>query len=154
MCDEIPVPEFTHSPDLEINKSMMDCPESETTNGDSSASEYEGASYTQEQFNQTQLNDLVRDLALSKELSEVLASRLNEKKCLGSGTKITFYRYREQKLLQYLTKKNDLVYCNNVQELLLEMGIPTYNPQEWRLFLDSSKVSLKCVLLHNGNSYA
>ena len=100
-----------------------------------------------------ELNDLVRDLTLSKELSEVLASRLNEKKCLGPGTKITFYRYREQKLLQYFTKENDLVYYNNVQELLLEMGISTNNPQERRLFLDSSKVSLKCVLLHNENSY-
>ena len=78
-CDEIPVPEFTHLPDLEINESMMDCPESETTSCDSSASEYEGASYTQKQFNQMELNDLVRDLALSKEQSEVLASRLNEK---------------------------------------------------------------------------
>ena len=29
-CDEIPEPEFTHLPDLEINESMMDCPESET----------------------------------------------------------------------------------------------------------------------------
>ena len=56
---------------------MMDCPESETTSGVSSTSEYEGASYTQEQFNQMELNDLVRDLALSKEQSEVLASRLN-----------------------------------------------------------------------------
>ena len=35
-CDEIPVPEFTHLPDLEINENMMDCPESETTSGDSS----------------------------------------------------------------------------------------------------------------------
>ena len=57
--DKIPVPEFTHLPDLEINKSMMDCPESETTSGDSNASEYKGASYTQEQFNQMELNDLV-----------------------------------------------------------------------------------------------
>ena len=103
---------------------MIDCPESETTGGDSSASEYKGASYTQEQFNQLELNDVIRDLALSKELSEVLASRLNEKKkYLGPGTKITFCRYREQKLLQYFTKENDLVYCNYVQELLLKMGI-------------------------------
>ena len=29
-------------------------------------------------FSQSQLNDLVRDLALSKEASEVLASRLSE----------------------------------------------------------------------------
>ena len=29
-----------------------------------------------------------------------------------------------------------------------------YNPNDWRLFLDSSKGSLKYVLLHNGNVYA
>ena len=28
-----------------------------------------------------------------------------------------------------------------------------YNPENWRLFIDSSKRSLKCVLLHNGNKY-
>jgi hypothetical protein len=28
-----------------------------------------------------------------------------------------------------------------------------YNPVQWRLFIDSSKVSLKVVLLHNGNRF-
>ena len=28
-----------------------------------------------------------------------------------------------------------------------------YNPDQWRLFTDSSKVSLKVVLLHNGNRF-
>ena len=30
----------------------------------------------------------------------------------------------------------------------------SYTPSEWRLFIDSSKRSLKCVLLHNGNKLA
>lgn len=34
------------------------------------------------------------------------------------------------------------------------MGHPEYNPEHWRLFIDSSKRSLKCVLLHNGNKFA
>ena len=34
------------------------------------------------------------------------------------------------------------------------MGLPEYNPDEWRLFIDSSKRSLKCVLLHDGNKSA
>ena len=34
------------------------------------------------------------------------------------------------------------------------MGLAEYNPQEWRLFIDSSVRSLKCVLLLNGNKYA
>jgi len=28
-----------------------------------------------------------------------------------------------------------------------------YNPDQWRLFFDSSKVGLKVVLLHNGNRF-
>jgi hypothetical protein len=28
-----------------------------------------------------------------------------------------------------------------------------YKPDQWRLFIDSSKVSWKVVLLHNGNSF-
>ena len=34
------------------------------------------------------------------------------------------------------------------------MGVPQYKPAEWRLFIDSYKQSLKCVLLHNANTYA
>jgi len=34
------------------------------------------------------------------------------------------------------------------------MGVPQYTPAEWRLLIDSSKQSLKCVLLHNANTYA
>ena len=28
-----------------------------------------------------------------------------------------------------------------------------FNPDQWRLFIDSSKVSFKVVLLHNGNKF-
>ena len=34
------------------------------------------------------------------------------------------------------------------------MGLPEYNPDEWRLFIDSSKRSLEYVLLHNSNKFA
>jgi len=34
------------------------------------------------------------------------------------------------------------------------MGVPQYKPAEWRLFIDSSKQSLKYVLLHNAKTYA
>ena len=37
--------------------------------------------------------------------------------------------------------------------LLVGMGVPQYDPNEWRLFIDSSKKSLKCVLLHNENFF-
>ena len=84
---------------------------------------------------------MVQDLALAKELSEVLASRLNEKKMPRTGHQNYVLSLQGTKTTSIFHQENDLVYCNNVQELLLEMEIPTYNPQEWRLFLDSSKVS-------------
>ncbi|GBN71750.1 hypothetical protein AVEN_92763-1 [Araneus ventricosus] len=33
------------------------------------------------------------------------------------------------------------------------MGLPEYSPDDWRLFIESSKRSLKCVLLYSGNKY-
>jgi hypothetical protein len=97
------------------------------------------------------LSDLIRDLNLSKS-SEFLASRLNEKNVLHPGTKIAFYRRREKDFLPFFTKDN-LVFCNDIRNLLKKSGLSEYNPSEWRLFIDSSKHSLKCVLLNNGNKY-
>ncbi|KAI6651114.1 hypothetical protein LOD99_5465 [Oopsacas minuta] len=115
--------------------------------------DFQGPSSEPSLFNQAELNDLIRDLNLSKESSELLASRLKEKIQLQQGTKVILYRYREQELQQYFCEKNGLVFCPNVEGLLLAMGVPNYNPSDWRLFIDSSKRSLKCVLLHNGNIF-
>ena len=41
-----------------------------------------------------------------------------------------------------------------VSGLLECLVIEAYEPSEWRLFIDSCKRSLKCVLLHNGNEYS
>ena len=46
---------------------------------------------TPDAFNQEELNDLVRDLCLSKESSELLASRLAEKCLLSKSTKVSYY---------------------------------------------------------------
>ena len=109
---------------------------------------------TPEGFSQCELNDLIRDLDLLKESSELLASRLGEKDLLLPGTNITFYRTRESSLLQYFSEEGDFVYCNVIESILIEMGVDKNTPDEWRLFIDSCKRSLKSVLLHNGNKYA
>jgi hypothetical protein len=46
----------------------------------------------------------------------------------------------------------DFVYCNNVQGLMEELQLE-HTPEQWRLLVDSSKVSLTVVLLHNGKKY-
>ena len=43
------------------------------------------------------------------------------------------------------------MFCANVENLLVELGIENHDASEWRLFIDSSKPSLKCALLHNSN---
>ena len=52
-------------------------------------------------FSQGQLNNFVRDLGLSKESSEILASRLGEHGILDSETKITFYHDRDDLLIRF-----------------------------------------------------
>ncbi|GBO02165.1 hypothetical protein AVEN_171773-1 [Araneus ventricosus] len=46
----------------------------------------------------------------------------------------------------------DVIFCNDVDSLFKALG-QQHNPQEWRLLIDSSQVSLKAVLLHNGNKH-
>ena len=36
----------------------------------------------------------------------------------------------------------------------MHVGLKSYDSKEWRFFTDSSKRSLKCVLLRNGNKFA
>ena len=47
-------------------------------------------------------------------------------------------------------QEDGVVFCNDVCSVT-EVLDHECNPDQWRLFIDSSKVSLKVVLLHNGN---
>ena len=82
-----------------------------------------------------------------------MASGLGENGILDAGTKIAFYRDRDDFLIRFFTMEDGFVYCNNIQGLLSEMGLPVYKSNEWRLFTNSSKRKLKCVIL-NGNKFA
>jgi hypothetical protein len=101
---------------------------------------------------QAELNDLTRDLCLSKESAQLLGSRLRENHVLDPGATFYWYRSREEEFRQYFTRDEEasLIYCNNVNGLIAAMGLE-YNPAEWRLFVDSSCRSLKAVLLHSDN---
>lgn len=47
-----------------------------------------------------------------------------------------------------------LAYCTDVKGLMDEYCKDLYKPEQWSLFIDSSKRSIKAVLLHNTNVYA
>jgi len=44
-----------------------------------------------------------------------------------------------------------LIACTDTDGLMQTLNI-NHNPLDWRLFVDSSQLSLKAVLLHNGNT--
>ena len=98
--DEFPFPVFNGfvSSEDEETKSEEEHIEREykRTNTESEDSSTESKKAVPQQFNQLELNDLVRDLDLSKQAAEIIsASRLNEKHVLHSSTKVSFYRKRD-----------------------------------------------------------
>ena len=92
---------------------------------------------------------------LSKESSQVLGGGLQEKRSLAPGITFHWYRKREREFRYILTidKAFSLVYCNNFAGLIEFLGL-RYDGMEWRLFIDSSKWSLKAVLLNKGNKFS
>ena len=69
---------------------------------------------------------------------------------MDEGVKITLYRYRQKNLEEFFTMEGTLVACKYVDGLFKALNM-SHCSDEWRPFIDSSKVSLKAVLLHNGN---
>ena len=113
------------------------------------------------QISKLKMTQLVRDSirmnwmvwhGLLKKTSQLLASSLNEKNLLEKEEKVSYFPSKESSFLQYFRSDSCFVYQHNIQGLLQKLGIPMYNWNEWWLFIDSLKRSLKHVL-HDGNQY-
>src|SRR6218665_3359506 len=102
--------------------------------------------------NQKDVNDLIRDLGLTKSNAELLISRLKQWNLLDENVHITDQRKRHETFSNFFIRQDGLCFCNNVAGLFEAIGI-ICNPSEWLLFIDSSSRNLKSVLLHNGNNY-
>ena len=103
--EELPIPVFEGLLQLESALSSEDdlsSTDSETTIADNI---FSPSLLPPQLFSQNELSDLARDLNLSKESSELSASRLKEKNLLQPGTFITYYQNRHAKFLPYLKKK-------------------------------------------------
>ena len=103
------------------------------------------------------MNDLTRDLGLTTAKTEILSFRLDEWNLLALSCKISKPRKRHVNFAYFYAMSSDsdhpsLCYCTDIQGLFQEIGI-AYSASDWRLFMDSSKRSLKAVLLQNGNVY-
>lgn len=101
---------------------------------------------------QPDLNDLVRDLNLTKEQAELLGSRLQGWNLLDSSTKITHFRTRQHTFQQYFLMSDDVCICTDIEFLTRTLSFE-HVATEWRLFMDSLKTSLKVVLLDITNIY-
>lgn len=144
-CDELPVPK----PPV-IPSSTSSSSETEDAHDDDFATDESQA--TPHFPNQAELNDLIRDLGLNKSNAELLTSRLKQWNLLAESCRVTKQRQRHENFSQYFTVSEELCYCHDINGLFEQIGFP-YDPNDWRLFVDSSTRSLKAVLLHNGNKY-
>jgi hypothetical protein len=81
-----------------------------------------------DKFTQFELNDLIRELQLTKERSELLGSRLCEKNMLASGVKFSWYRNREKEFRKYYEQEDQLVFCMDIRNLLHQLGEKEYEP--------------------------
>jgi len=115
---------------------------------------FAGACFSNESYVLTQgdLNDIVCDLSLSKKQAELLGFRLKGWNLLHQDTKVCFYRGCHEGFKDFFSQKDGVVFCNDVCSVM-EVLVHEFNPAQWCLFIDSSKVTLKVVLLHNGNKF-
>ena len=157
----------THSdghpvPTPPVNKDLLSSSDEEIPSREDSAesisledieSTYSGTSGNEPHWTtQEDLNDLARDLYLSKQQSELWLLGLNSGCLVQEDVRITSFRNRNKDLAFFFNIENKLCYCTNIPGLFTSLGLP-HNPSDWRLFIDSSKRRIKGVLLHNGNKY-
>ena len=107
-CNEILIPVFSSSPNLApdeiLNQSMQ-----ESDSDCSTFSDSEPATPKAKPFIQSQLNDLIRNLAFSKEAADISASRLSEHGVVHSDAR-TFYCKKHMKyLVKYFSEEDGLV---------------------------------------------
>ncbi|KAL7839426.1 hypothetical protein SRHO_G00260840 [Serrasalmus rhombeus] len=149
-CPELPVPTPPDRPTPPSEESSKSDTQEDVRDHDFSSCAYEERKPYYP--NQKDLNDLIRDLGLTKSNAELLTSRLKQWNLLDESVQVTGQRKHHQVFSTFFSHQDGLCFCNNVAGLFEAIGI-TCNPKEWRLFIDSSCKSLKAVLLHNGNKY-
>ena len=87
--------------------------------------------------NQEDINDLIREMALTKSNAELLVSRLKQWDLLDNGVRITCQRKRHSDFSRFFSLQDELCYCHDVRGFFQAIGIPC-NTNDWRLFIDSS----------------
>ena len=146
--EQVPVPVFNGLPSLDDKDIGLDTSEQDNCDSELSekCSQLEDCSSDTEPFpvpkslHLAELNDLVRDLGLSKKAAELLASRLQDRNLVDHSVKVSYFIKREQLFLTFFSKDRQFVYCHDIPGLLKELCVPYYSSAEWRQFKTQSKV--------------
>jgi hypothetical protein len=77
-----------------------------------------------------ELNDLIRDLKLSKIQAELFGSRLQGWNLLQKNTNISIFRYQQKDIAQYFASAGDLVYCRDIDKVMAALG-QDHKSDEW-----------------------
>jgi len=85
-------------------------------------------------------------------ITHTLRSRLKGWNVLRQDTKLCFYHGRHEEFKDFFSQEDGVMFCDDVCSVM-EVLRHEYNPDQWLLFIDSSKVSLKVFLLHKGNRF-
>ena len=111
--------------------------ESKTEIDDDDESEADWAPITKKSsapslVSQFEFNDLVRELGLLKDGSELMTLFLKRKNLLEPKTKVTIYRNRESQFRKYLMNDEDssLVFCTDVKGPINELKANCYDDKD------------------------
>ncbi|KAF2888518.1 hypothetical protein ILUMI_17655 [Ignelater luminosus] len=100
--EELPRPIYGSQPErTPLEEMVLPGPQCSIQSVSTNESEYAGETSAPQLFSQNELSDLIRDLNLSKQELELLASRLKQKNLLRPRVTITAYTTREKEILPY-----------------------------------------------------
>lgn len=98
------------------------------------------------EISQNRLDALTCQLDLSVQERILLERHLNAANILAPDVKrASFIKYFDR------NEANTLAFCNSICGLMQELG-HEYQANEWRLFIDESKRSLKAILMYKDNT--
>lgn len=106
-CEEIPVSALTQLPHID------DDDEATTSDNVGDTDQEYKTQDGPQPFSQCELNDLVRDLSLSKTSCELLASRFKEKNLLSEDARITFFRTSARRKTSCTAKMSPVFFINS-----------------------------------------
>jgi len=80
------------------------------------------SSNDQHLLTQADLNDIVRDLNMSKKQAELFGSGLKGWNLLRQDTKVCFYRGCHEEFKDFFSQEDGVVFCNDVCSIMEVLG--------------------------------